>query len=154
LKTDKILKKIVEALSLKNDEIQAIFRLENHPIEIDYISNMLLDDKKEDFISCSYNELGLFLDGLISSKRGASTSSRKDEIIELSNNVILKKIRVALELKSSELVILFALVDIELKVHEINSLFRKEGTKNYKSCSDELLYKFLEGLDEFYYDGV
>ena len=154
MKTDKILKKIVEALSLKNDEIQAIFRLENHPIEIDYISNMLLDDKKEDFISCSYNELGLFLDGLISSKRGASTSSRKDEIIELSNNVILKKIRVALELKSSELVILFALVDIELKVHEINSLFRKEGTKNYKSCSDELLYKFLEGLDEFYYDGV
>jgi len=154
LRTNKILKEIIEALNLKNEDIQSIFRLENHPIEINYISNMFIDDQKDDFISCSYNELGMFLDGLITLKRGASTSSKKDEIIELSNNVILKKLRIALELKSSELVILFALVDIDFKVHEVNALFRKEGTKNYKVCSDQILYLFLEGLDEFYYDGV
>lgn len=154
MKTNKILKKIVEALSLKDADIQSIFKLENNPVEIDYISNMFIDEKKDDFISCSYDELGLFLDGLIKSKRGMSNNNKKNDIVELSNNVILKKIRVALELKSSELVMLFALVDVELKVHEINSLFRKEGTKNYKVCSDQLLYLFLEGLDEFYYDGV
>jgi uncharacterized protein YehS (DUF1456 family) len=33
------------------------------------------------------------------------------------------------------------------------SLFRKEGHKNFKRCSDELLMAFLEGLDEFYYVG-
>lgn len=154
MKTNKILNKIVEILSLNSEAIQVIFKLENHPIEIVEIQNMFIDENKDEFTSCSYNELGMFLDGLITSKRGASTSSKKDEIIELSNNVILKKLRIALELKSSELVILFALVDVDLKIHEVNALFRKEGTKNYKVCNDELLYLFLEGLDEFYYDGV
>jgi uncharacterized protein YehS (DUF1456 family) len=154
LKTNKILKEIVEALSLKNEDIQSIFRLENYPIEIDYISNMFIDEQQDNFVSCSYNELGLFLDGLITSKRGVVTSTKKDEIIELSNNIILKKLRIALELKSAELIILFALVDIDFKIHEVNAFFRKEGTKNYKVCSDQILYLFLEGLDEFYYDGV
>jgi len=75
-------------------------------------------------------------------------------VVELTNNLILKKLRIALNLKEPELVIVFALVDVELTKRQIGSLFRKEGSKNFKECSDELLALFLEGLDEFYYDGV
>jgi uncharacterized protein YehS (DUF1456 family) len=45
------------------------------------------------------------------------------------------------------------LADVELSKQQLASLFRKEGHKNFKACSDELLMAFLEGLDEFYYTG-
>jgi uncharacterized protein YehS (DUF1456 family) len=39
-----------------------------------------------------------------------------------------------------------------LTKQELKSLFRKEGHRNFKSCPDELLMAFFEGLEEFYYD--
>ena len=87
-------------------------------------------------------------------KRGASDRvSTIEEAVALSNNLIMKKLRVALELKEAELVIVFALAEITLTKRQIGALFRKEGTKNFKYASDELLMAFIEGLDEFYYDG-
>jgi uncharacterized protein YehS (DUF1456 family) len=87
-------------------------------------------------------------------KRGPSDKeTNEDEVVELTNNLILKKVRVAMELKETELVILFALGEVSITKRQIGSLFRKEGGKNFKVCSDELLDAFLEGLNEFYYDG-
>ena len=87
-------------------------------------------------------------------KRGEPTTPKSDdEVFELTNNLILKKLRVAMELKEAELIILFALGEVTITKRQIGSLFRKEGGKNFKVCSDELLMAFLDGLDEFYYDG-
>ena len=72
---------------------------------------------------------------------------------ELTNNLILKKLRIALELKEAETEIIFGLGDMSLSKQELKSLFRKESHKNFKKCSGELLMAFLEGLDEFYYVG-
>ena len=106
------------------------------------------------FELCSYEELGVFLDGLVTLKRGPkSQSNAEDEAVELTNNLILKKIRAALNLKEYELQMLFQLVDVELSKQQLSSLFRKEGHKNFKPCSDEMLDAFLEGLDEFYFEG-
>jgi len=140
-----IIKKISDALSLEKEDIKDIYKLEDKDITSDNIDKILEE--------ATYEDLGLFLDGLISFKRGKLDTPKKIEDIELTNNLILKKLRVALNLKSSELIIIFSLADIELKMSEINSLFRKEGSKNYRVCSDELLEIFLEGLDEFYYNG-
>jgi uncharacterized protein YehS (DUF1456 family) len=60
-------------------------------------------------------------------------------------------LRVALNLKEYEIDLIFKLADIELTKQQIKSIFRNPNHKNYKVCSDELLDKFLEGLDEFYY---
>ena len=58
-----------------------------------------------------------------------------------------------MELKEAQTEIIFGLAEIELSKQQMASLFRKEGHKNFKMCSDELLMSFLEGLDEFYYIG-
>jgi len=70
-----------------------------------------------------------------------------------TNNLILKKLRIALELKEMETEIIFGLGDAPLGKQELKSLFRKEDHKNFKVCPDGLLLAFLEGLDEFYYSG-
>ena len=96
----------------------------------------------------------MFLDGLVTLKRGPSPKKSNDtEAVELTNNLILKKLRIALELKEPETEIIFGLADVELSKQQLASLFRKEGHKNFKVCSDELMMAFLDGLDEFYYTG-
>ncbi|HIM94410.1 MAG TPA: DUF1456 family protein [Campylobacterales bacterium] len=149
-----ILFKIKTALSLDNEAIIKAYTLVEYEMSQERLTDILKKRQDKGYAEATYEELGLFLDGLILLKRGkASTTKDEDEVFELTNNLILKKLRVALELKEAELVILFALAEVTITKRQIGSLFRKEGGKNFKACSDELLLSFLEGLDEFYYDG-
>ncbi len=149
-----ILFKIKTALSLDNKSIIEAYALVNYEMSEEHLVNILKKHQDKGYEEATYEELGLFLDGLVILKRGPSDKvPTEDDVVELSNNLILKKIRVAMELKEAELVILFALAEVTLTKRQIGSLFRKEGTKNFKACSDELLMAFLDGLDEFYYDG-
>ena len=64
----------------------------------------------------------------------------------LSNNDILKKLRVALELKDDDILQILKLVDFEVGKSELNALFRKDDHPNYMPCGDQLLRNFLNGL--------
>ena len=64
----------------------------------------------------------------------------------LTNNDILKKIRVALELKDEDIIHILKLADFEVSKSELNALFRKPDHPNYKECGDQLLRNFLNGL--------
>ena len=149
-----ILFKIKTALSLKSSEIVKAYSLVEYNMTEERINNILKRRQDEGYEEATYEELGLFLDGLVILKRGENPKkTESDEVVELSNNLILKKLRVAMNLKESELVIIFALAEVTLTKRHIGAFFRKEGGKNFKPASDELLMAFIEGLDEFYYDG-
>ena len=64
----------------------------------------------------------------------------------LNNNNILKKIRVALELKDEDINHILKLSNFEVSKSEINALFRNEDHPNYVECGDQLLRNFLNGL--------
>ncbi len=64
----------------------------------------------------------------------------------MTNNEIIKKLRIALDLKEVDMTEIFELSGYEIKKQELASIFRKEGHKNYKECSDELLSHFLDGF--------
>lgn len=150
-----ILYKIKTALSLDNETMLEAYTLAEYTMSEERLANILKRHQDKDYAEANYEELGVFLDGLVLLKRGPSPKTGAiEEVVELSNNLILKKLRVALELKEPELIIIFALAEVVVTKRQIGSLFRKEGGKNFKACSDELLMAFLEGLSEFYYDGV
>lgn len=154
INTNEILYRIQKALNLTIEKMLEAYKLEEYTMEASHLESLLKRRQEKDFILCSYEELGVFLDGLVTLKRGPSPKkANNEEVIELSNNLILKKLRIALELKEAETEIIFGLADIELSKQQLASLFRKEGHKNFKACSDELLMAFLEGLDEFYFVG-
>ena len=149
-----ILFKITEALHLDSKMLIEAYKLADYEMGEERLSNILKRRQDKGYEEASYEELGIFLDGLVLLKRGPSDKvADENETVALTNNLILKKIRVAMELKEPELVILFALGEVTLTKRQIGSLFRKEGGKNFKECSNELLMVFLDGLDEFYYDG-
>ncbi|MEI6488037.1 MAG: DUF1456 family protein [Bacteroidota bacterium] len=64
----------------------------------------------------------------------------------LTNNDILKKLRVALQLKDEDVQQILKLSDFEISISEINALYQKPDHRNYKECGDQLLRNFLDGL--------
>ena len=64
----------------------------------------------------------------------------------MTNNDILKKLRIALELKDTDIIEILRLADFELSTSEVNALFRNPENKNYRECGDQLLRRFLDGL--------
>jgi uncharacterized protein YehS (DUF1456 family) len=64
----------------------------------------------------------------------------------LSNNDILKKLRVALELRDEDVIKILKLADFDITKSELNALYRKPDHPNYKECGDQLLRNFLNGL--------
>ncbi len=64
----------------------------------------------------------------------------------MTNNDILKKLRVALHLRNDEIVDILKLVDFKVTTSELGALFRNEDHPKYKECGDQLLRNFLNGL--------
>ncbi|MFJ4196434.1 MULTISPECIES: DUF1456 family protein [unclassified Pseudomonas] len=109
-----------------------------------------LDKKEEDeegFVRCPDDVMAHFLDGLVILKRGKD-DSRPPLPVELpvTNNIILKKLRVAFELKEDDLHVILKSVDFPVSKPELSALFRKVGHNNYRPCGDQLLRNFLKGL--------
>lgn len=63
----------------------------------------------------------------------------------MNNNEIIKKLRIALDLKELDMIGIFGLSGYEITKSELSGIFRKEGAKNYKECSDLVLNNFLNG---------
>lgn len=154
IKINEILYRIQKALNLTKEEMLEAYKLESYNMKPAHLESLLKRRQDDDFKVATYEELGVFLDGLVSLKRGPSPKKpHDDEAVELTNNLILKKLRIAMELKEPEIEIIFGLAEVELSKQQLASLFRKDGHKNFKACSDALLLAFLDGLDEFYYMG-
>jgi len=64
----------------------------------------------------------------------------------MTNNDILKKLRVALHLRDDQIVEILKLVDFEITKSELGAFFRKEDHPKYMDCGDQVLRNFLNGL--------
>ena len=64
----------------------------------------------------------------------------------ITNNDIMKKLRVAHSFRDDDILKVLALVDFEMTKSELNAIFQKEDHQNFKACGDQLLRNFLNGL--------
>ncbi|MBN2347876.1 MAG: DUF1456 family protein [Bacteroidales bacterium] len=64
----------------------------------------------------------------------------------LTNNDILKKIRVALKLRDDNIIEILKLVDYNISKSELGAFFRKEDHPKYMELQDQILRNFLNGL--------
>ncbi len=64
----------------------------------------------------------------------------------LSNNDILKKLRVALKLRDEDIIEILQLVDFKITKGSLNDLFRKDDHPSYVEAGDQILRNFLNGL--------
>lgn len=64
----------------------------------------------------------------------------------MTNNDILKKLRVALMLRDDQIVEILELVDFRISKSELGAFFRAEDHENYMECGDQVLRNFLNAL--------
>lgn len=64
----------------------------------------------------------------------------------LTNNDIIKKLRVALKLRDEDIVKILALVDFKTTKSELGAFFRSEEHPKYMELQDQILRNFLNGL--------
>jgi uncharacterized protein YehS (DUF1456 family) len=64
----------------------------------------------------------------------------------LTNNDILKKLRVALSLKNEDIIEILALEDFHITKGALGDIFRAVDHPNYVEAGDQILRNFLDGL--------
>lgn len=152
-----VFRRLRYALNLNNQTVVEVFRLSGLKMGQSDITSLVKKDDEEGFQECSDEVLEAFLDGLIALKRGkreGEPEKAKPAAVQLTNNDILKKIRVALALKEDEMLALFKLAQFPISKSELSAVFRAQGQENYKPCGDQLLRNFLKGLTAKYRDAA
>ena len=64
----------------------------------------------------------------------------------LTNNDILKKLRVAHKLRNEDIIDILKLADFDISKGALGDLFRKEDHPGFEEAGDQILRKFLDGL--------
>jgi uncharacterized protein YehS (DUF1456 family) len=113
------------------------------------LAAILAREDEKNYCAASDALFESFLDGLILVKRGEKeTKSDEKKILKpaLTNNMILKKLRIAFDLREDDMIGVFKLGNVDISKSELTALFRKEGHKHFKGCGDQYLRNFLAGL--------
>ena len=142
-----VLRSVRYMLDISDNKVVEIIKLGGLDVTKADIETYLKKDEEEGFVRCPDNVMAHFLDGLVIFKRGKD-DSRPAQPVELpvTNNIILKKLRVAFELKEDDMHAILKSVDFPVSKPELSALFRKFGHTNYRTCGDQLLRNFLKGL--------
>jgi uncharacterized protein YehS (DUF1456 family) len=134
-------------LNVSDAKIAEITRLTGCEIPDDEAVAYLKKEDEEGYKPCGDRTMAHFLDGLVIYKRGKDDSRPMPPIeLPINNNIVLKKLRVAFELKEDDMHEILKSVDFPVSKPELNALFRKTGHSNYRACGDQLLRNFLKGL--------
>lgn len=168
MENNDILIRLRYALDIKDTDMAEIFKLggiditkddvlkiltkpkDGYEDEYDYAGELIED---EDHIKCTNRMLESFLNGFITFKRGKQEPKpgqadhpEPSKTRENVNNMLLKKVKIALALTSEEMLDIFEKAGITVTKGELGAMLRKEGHKNYKQCLDKYARNFLKGL--------
>ncbi|EUB28339.1 DUF1456 family protein [Fusobacterium sp. CM22] len=148
------LRRLRYALNIKDNVMVQIFKKGNIVLTREDVVDYLKKDIDEGFKKLNNNDLIAFLDGLIIQKRGKREDGTPIPQVKVTknnlNNILLRKLRIALSFKSYDMIKIFKLGGVEISEGELSALFRSEDHKNYKECGDKYIRVFLKGLTEFY----
>jgi uncharacterized protein YehS (DUF1456 family) len=144
-----ILRSIRYMLDLGDHKVVEIAKLVDpvFPLEKAQVLAFLRREDDPEYVVCSDDVLAHFLDGLVIHFRGRNESLPSRPVEKrITNNLVLKKLRVAFEMKDVDLQDAFAAAGFPLSKPEMTALFRQPGHHNYRACGDQLLRNFLKGL--------
>lgn len=145
-----ILKRLRYVFNFNDTAMIEIFQLADLATNRAQVSNWLKKEEEADYEAMNDVELAIFLNGLIIKNRGKRDGEQPEPEVFLDNNNILKKLKIALSLKSEELLAIFQLVDIEMSAHQLSAFLRNPNQMQFMTLNDQYLRNFLMGLQKKY----
>lgn len=141
------LRRLRYALNIDDANVASIITLTGRETKAEEVADWLRREDETGYTEMNDATLCRFLDGLIIDRRGPHPSGIIPEPLEfLPNNEILKKLRIALNLKEEGVLAVFQKADFVVTKAELGSFFRKEGHRNYRKVPEQVLRKFIHGL--------
>lgn len=143
-----ILRRFRYALDISDSAMIEMFNLAGHTMDKATLTALLKQEDDAGYAACRDDVMTFFLDGLILKKRGTKegASPPQPTATRLFNNVILKKMRIALNLNEDDMLAILKLAGVVISTSELSALFRRKDHKHYKECGDQFLRNFLQGL--------
>ena len=141
-----VLRRIRYTFNFDDSKMMAVFGSGGLEVNRAEISDWLKKDDDPDYQKCSDQQLATFLNGLIVDKRGKKDGPQPEPEKQLSNNIIFRKLKIALNLQADEVLSLVNQADFRISKHELSAFFRKPGHKHYRECKDQVLRNFLKGM--------
>jgi uncharacterized protein YehS (DUF1456 family) len=144
-----VLRSIRYMLDLSDGKVVEITKLADadFPIEKADVQAFLKKDTEAGYLECSNAVLAHFLDGLVLHYRGPNEGVAPRPVEKrITNNDVLKKLRVAFELKDVDMHQAFEDAGFPVSKPELSALFRQPDHKNFRLCGDQMLRNFLKGL--------
>lgn len=128
----------------------SIFKLGGYEGNKSELASWLAREEEIGFVLCEDEKLARFLNGLIIKNRGPKGDEIPEPESVLSNNIVLRKLKIALNLQADDLLEMLKLNEFILSKHELSALFRSPDHKNYRRCLDQLLRNILDGMEKYY----
>jgi len=140
-----ILRSIRYTFDFNDSKMIAVFGLADYQVTRAQISDWLKKEDDPAYQNCSDTHLAIFLNGLINDKRGKKEGPQPRPERRLNNNIVFRKLKIALNLKADDILEIMSLADLRISKHELSAFFRKPGHKHYRDCKDQILRNFLKG---------
>ena len=138
-----VLRRLRYTFGYTDSKMISFFKLASFEVSRPEVSNWLKSDEDEAFVELEDHELAAFLNGLIVAHRGKKEGKPIENELFLNNNDVLKKLKIAYELKSEDIIELFQLAGKKVSKHELSSFLRRPTQPQYRELMDQYLRNFL-----------
>ncbi len=145
-----ILRRIRYTFELSDDKMIKLFSLGGLEATRAEVSDWLKTQDNPEQKQLIDKQLAAFLNGLIVKNRGARDGEQPKPEKSLNNNLIMRKLKIALNYRDEDIIDVLDLVDLPIGKHEISALFRKPTQSQYRVCKDQFLRNFIFGLQVKY----
>ena len=146
-----ILRRIRYTFDFNDSKMIELFGLADYQVNRAQISDWLKKEDDPAFMKLNDNQLAIFLNGLIINNRGKKEGEQPIAESRLNNNIILRKLKIALNLKDDDIIDIMSLVDLRVGKHELSAFFRNPNQSQYRTCHDQFLRNFLLGMQIKYH---
>ena len=148
-----VLRRIRYALQINDESAIAIFKLAGYDMDKEYMRSIMKKEQEVGYLPCRDKILSLFLDGLIIKNRGKQEGAEPVVLKgsqRISNNEILRKIRIAMSYRDDDMIDTLKLANFRISKGELSALFRKPEHRNYKEAGDQIVRNLLQGMVKKY----
>jgi uncharacterized protein YehS (DUF1456 family) len=150
-----VLRTLRYALELDNRKLLELWAQSGVKLSLRQLASMLKNEDEPGFTPLSDASLGALLDGFVTDLRGARPQTQGSERAPeaLTNNRILRALRIGLALKDTDVAAIMSLAGASVSKAELAALFRREDHRNYQPCGNQFLRSFLRGLGIWHRSG-
>jgi len=145
-----VLRRLRYTFDFNDNKMIKIFSEAESEVTREQISNWLKKEEEPDYKNCTDVMLATFLNGLINKNRGKKEGEQPAPEKKINNNIIFRKLKIALDLRDEDILEILLLADLRISRHELSAFFRRADHKHFRPCKDQILRNFLHGVQIMY----